>query len=110
VDILLLCIIAMVCGVESVEDIHFFGETHLNWLKDYLALPNGIPGADTILRVLVRIDLKKFEECFLSWTRGYFKERVRPGSVIAIDGKTVRGSAGEGRGGNSHPSGERLGR
>ncbi|MDR2479912.1 MAG: transposase family protein, partial [Treponema sp.] len=27
VDILLLCIIATVCGVESVEDIHFFGET-----------------------------------------------------------------------------------
>jgi hypothetical protein len=43
VDILLLCIIAMVCGVESVEDINFFGETHRNWLKDYLFLPNGIP-------------------------------------------------------------------
>jgi hypothetical protein len=28
VDILLLCIIAMVCRVESVEDIAFFGETH----------------------------------------------------------------------------------
>ncbi|MDR2482173.1 MAG: transposase family protein [Treponema sp.] len=44
-DILLLCIIAMVCGVESVEDIHFFGETHLNWLKDCLFLPHGIPTA-----------------------------------------------------------------
>jgi hypothetical protein len=43
VDILLLCIIAMVCGVESVEDIHFFGETRLNWLKDYLTLPHDIP-------------------------------------------------------------------
>jgi predicted transposase YbfD/YdcC len=29
----------------------------------------------------------------LNWTRGYFWERVQPGSVIAIDGKTVRGSA-----------------
>jgi predicted transposase YbfD/YdcC len=95
VDILLLCIIAMVCGVESVEDITFFGETHLNWLKQYLALPNGIPSADTILRVLARIDSKKFEECFLSWTRGYFQERVKPGSVIAIDGRTARGSASD---------------
>jgi hypothetical protein len=40
----------MVCGVESVEDIHFFGETHLDWLKNYLFLPNGIPSADTICR------------------------------------------------------------
>jgi predicted transposase YbfD/YdcC len=92
-DILLLCIIAMVCRVESVEDIAFFGITHIKWLKQYLALPHGIPSADTILRVLGRIDHNKFEECFLAWTRGYFRERARPGSVIAIDGKTVRGSA-----------------
>ncbi|MDR2177143.1 MAG: ISAs1 family transposase, partial [Treponema sp.] len=92
VDILLLCIIAMVCGVESVEDMVFFGETHQGWLKKYLGLPNGIPSADTILRVLGRIDHRKFEACFLSWTRGYFRERAGAGSVIAIDGKTVRGS------------------
>jgi hypothetical protein len=92
VDILLLCIIAMTCGVESVEDMVFFGETHQGWLKKYLALPNGIPSADTILRVLGRIDHRKFEACFLSWTRGYFREWAGAGSVIAIDGKTVRGS------------------
>ena len=95
VDILLLCIIAMVCGVQSVEDIVFFGITHIKWLKQYLALPNGIPSADTILRVLGRIDHAKFETCFLDWTRGYFRQRLEPGSVIAIDGKTVRGSATE---------------
>jgi predicted transposase YbfD/YdcC len=94
-DILLLCIVAMVCGVESVEDINFFGITHIQWLKQYLVLPHGIPSADTILRVLARIDHTKFEECFANWTRGYFKELVQPGSVIAIDGKTVRGSNSE---------------
>ena len=92
-DILLLCIIAMVCGVECIEDITFFGITHMQWLKQYLALPNGIPSADTILRVLARINHTKFEECFLNWTRGYFREQVQPGYGIAIDGKTVRGSA-----------------
>jgi hypothetical protein len=97
VAILLLCIIAMVCGVESVEDIVFLEETHSAWLKQYLKLPNGIPSADTILRVLGRIDHRKFEECFRSWTQGYFKERMRADSVIAVDGKTVRGNAGDGR-------------
>jgi hypothetical protein len=88
-------IIAMVCGVESVEGINFFGITRLQWLKQYLILPHGIPSADTILRVLARIGHTKFEECFANWTHGYFKERARPGPVIAIDGKTVRGSASE---------------
>jgi hypothetical protein len=97
VDILLLCIIALVCGVENVEDIVFFWETHQAWLKKYLALPNGIPSGDTILRVLGRIDHRKFEACFLSWIRGYFKEKVSAGSVIAVDGKTVRGSASDER-------------
>jgi hypothetical protein len=92
-EILLLCIIAMVCGIEDVENITFFGITHIEWLKKHLILPNGIPSADTILRILGRINHKKFEECFLNWTRGYFRERAEPGSIIAIDGKTVRGSA-----------------
>jgi predicted transposase YbfD/YdcC len=83
--------------MENVEDIVFFGETHEDWLRKYLALPNGIPSADTILRVLSRIDRRKFEGCFLSWTCGYFRERVHAGSVIAVDGKTVRGSACEER-------------
>ena len=42
-DILLLRIIAMVCGAEFVEDIACFGETHIRWLKNHLVLPNNIP-------------------------------------------------------------------
>jgi hypothetical protein len=48
VDILPLCIIAMICGVENVENIVFFGETREDWLQKYPALPHGIPGAETI--------------------------------------------------------------
>jgi hypothetical protein len=94
-DILLLCIIAAVCGVESVEDISFFGITRIQWLKQYLVLPHGIPSADTILRVLARIGRTKFEEIFTNWARGHFTERAQLGPVIAVDGKTIRGSAGE---------------
>jgi hypothetical protein len=31
-DMLLLCIIAMICGMESVEDIAFFGISLISWL------------------------------------------------------------------------------
>jgi hypothetical protein len=57
-----------------------------------MKLPNGISSAGTILRVLGRIDQRKVEKCFRSRTRGCFKERMRTGSVTALDGKTVRGS------------------
>jgi hypothetical protein len=39
VDILLLCIIAIVCGVESVEDMVFFGKTHLTVPQTCESLP-----------------------------------------------------------------------
>jgi hypothetical protein len=84
VDILRLCIIAMVCGVEDIENIAFFGITHIQWLKNYLVLPQGIPRADPILRVLARIDREQFESCFMDWTRGYFKERAGAGTDMEV--------------------------
>jgi hypothetical protein len=66
VDILLLCIIALVCGVEDIENITFFGITRLSWLNQYLALPNGIPSADTIRRLLARMTAKSSR--LVSWT------------------------------------------
>ena len=90
-DILLLCIIGMVCGQTDVESIVFWAELEESWLKKYLKLPHGIPSADTILRVLRQIDSKRFAECLTSWVGGYFQQH-RDGSIIAIDGKTVRKS------------------
>jgi hypothetical protein len=44
VDILLLCIIAMVCGVEDIENIAFFGVTHLSQLNSTWPCPTASPG------------------------------------------------------------------
>jgi hypothetical protein len=43
VDILLLCIIAMVCGVESVEDMVFSGKPTRDGSKSIWACPTGYP-------------------------------------------------------------------
>lgn len=40
-------------------------------------------------RVFARIDPKQFEECFLTWVRGVTDKIT---GVVAIDGKTLRGS------------------
>jgi len=53
-----------------------------------LALPNGIPCADTFRRVFERIDPKAFEQCFQRWVT--LVERLGA-QVIPIDGKTLKG-------------------
>ena len=47
-DILLLTICAVISGAEGWEDIEDFGETHLDFLKQYGDFENGIPVHDTI--------------------------------------------------------------
>ena len=42
-DILLLTICAVISGAEGWEDIEDFGETHLDFLKQYGDFENGIP-------------------------------------------------------------------
>ncbi len=45
-DILLLTICAVISGAEGWEDIEDFGETHLDFLKQYGDFENGIPVHD----------------------------------------------------------------
>ncbi len=89
-DILLLTICAVISGAEGWEDVQDFGETHLDFLKLYGDFEHGIPVHDTIARVVSCINPKKFHECFINWMQDCHTSE--DGSVIAIDGKTLRGS------------------
>ncbi len=88
--ILLLTIFAVISGAESWEDIEDFGETHLDFLKQYGDFENGIPVHDTIARVVSCISPAKFHECFINWMRDCHSSDDK--DVIAIDGKTLRHS------------------
>ena len=66
-DILLLTLIAVLCRVEGYEDIELFGKTKIDFLRQIMELPNGIPSHDTIERLLKRIDSKAFEDKFIQW-------------------------------------------
>ncbi len=59
-------------------------------MKQFLALPNGIPSHDTFGRVFARLDPQEFERCFLDWIRAVAKRTQR--QLVAIDGKKLRRS------------------
>jgi len=90
VDILIIALCATICGVEGWEEIEIFAEEREDWFKGFLVLPNGIPSHDTMYRVFSRIDPKEFNQALLRWTAGLCQSLE--GKVVAIDGKTLRGS------------------
>jgi predicted transposase YbfD/YdcC len=95
-DVVLLAIIAAICGCESWETIEEFGKSKKEFLKNYLKIPNGIPSHDTIERLFKRIDSKAFAKSFKDWTDAM---RTKwEGDLLNIDGKTIRGSKDEGNG------------
>src|SRR6266496_1604184 len=90
VDMISIAICGVLCGAEGWEDIEEFGQSKESWLRQFLELPCGIPSHDTFRRVFSLLDAKAFQERFARWVGRVFS--VERGQVIAIDGKTVRGS------------------
>ena len=91
IDIIVLSIIAVLCGAESWNSIELFGKSKKDFLSKILKLPNGIPSHDTINRVFSLINPGKFEQLFAQWVQS-FRDTKISGEVIAVDGKTMRGS------------------
>lgn len=90
IDIIGITICAVLCGADSWVDIENYGNAKLEWLKQFLALPNGIPSHDTFSRVFARLEPEPLQQCFLNWI-GAVSE-LCSGQIIAIDGKSLRHS------------------
>ena len=96
VDVLVLALCAVMAGADGWDDIEDWGLENEPMLRQYLRLRNGIPGHDTIRRVFEVLKPKEVERRFADWVN-----HVGPalkGRVIAIDGKSVRGSGSVVRG------------
>ena len=90
VDILVIALCAVICGADTWVEMEAYGKAKYDWLKEFLALPNGIPSHDTFARVLARLKPEEFQRCFLHWIRAV--SDLTHGEVVAIDGKTLRRS------------------
>ena len=89
-DILFIVICATLCSMEGWEEMEDFANERKAWLKQFITLANGVPSHDTLRRVFSKLDPCVFQRCFICWVDGL--ESKIDGQVIAIDGKTVRGS------------------
>lgn len=89
-DIVAISIFAVVCGADSWVAVATFGRAKEAWLRGFLALPNGIPSHDTFGRVFALLDPEAFAQGFSRWVATL--RTMLPHEIIAIDGKTLRGS------------------
>jgi predicted transposase YbfD/YdcC len=89
-EMIVIAIAAVMCGADGWVAVAQFGRSKETWLKEFLALPNGIPSHDTFGRVFSLLQPEAFEDCFRSWVASI--REVIPGEIIAVDGKTLRRS------------------
>ncbi len=89
-DILILCVIAVICGAEGWQDIEEFGRSRLDWLRQFGDFEHGIPVDDTLARVISSLHPQAFQQCFIQWMQA--AHDITAGQIVAIDGKTVKRS------------------
>src|SRR5687767_8541945 len=64
-----------------------------DWLQTVLPLANGLPSRDCIRRVLLALKPEAFQACFRAWVADALPpDPTGPRRLVAIDGKTCRGS------------------
>ena len=89
-DIVIIAILAVICGAEGWTDVEEFGKAKAEWLHKFLELPHGIPSHDTFRTVFMRLDAQEFQQCFINWVQAI--HTLTQGQVIALDGKCLRGT------------------
>jgi predicted transposase YbfD/YdcC len=91
IDIVVIAICAVIADCDDWSDIAQFAQKREKWFRRFLSLPGGIPAHDTFERVFAALDPRAFQRCCVAWLHAA-ADGLGLGH-IAIDGKTLRGSA-----------------
>jgi predicted transposase YbfD/YdcC len=89
-DIFILALCSILGGANGWADVERFGKAKLDFFRQFLPLPNGIPSHDTFGRVFARLDPAGLSQCIHRWLTAFRATVDR--ELVAIDGKTLRGS------------------
>jgi predicted transposase YbfD/YdcC len=93
IDIVVIAVCGLVCGCDGPTAIRRWATNRADWLKGFLALPNGIPSRDCIRNLLMALRPEAFQKCFRDWIAdAVVTDEGSPARLVAIDGKTLRRS------------------
>lgn len=90
INFIVIAICAVICGADDFVAIADFARVRKPWFARFLDLSKGIPSHDRFNAIFAAIKPAEFERCLLSWITSLHE--VTQGQVIAVDGKTLRGS------------------
>lgn len=88
-EVLLTVLVGLLCRAEDFDEIEDVCTELVDWLRRFLPFEHGIAPAQTLKRTLARLAPRQLETAFAGWVKSL---AGRIGGVVAIDGKTVRGS------------------
>jgi len=98
-DIIVIAVCGILCNCDGPTAIHRWAVNRAAWLDKILELPNGIPSRDCIRRLLIALKPQAFQDCFQNWiVNAITADDTKPDRLVAIDGKTCRGSHDAGKG------------
>jgi predicted transposase YbfD/YdcC len=98
VDVLVVGFCGVLCGCEDFVELETFGRKKAGFFRRFLELPEGIPSHDTFRRVFQAVCPETLQRCLLQWLQGVRQAAPAAGTVIAIDGKTLRRTFDRARG------------
>ena len=89
-DILVIAILAVVCGCDDFPGIVEYALDEEEWLKTFLRLPHGIPSLSTFRRLFAALRPRVLQEVMQRWSHQL--AGTLQGKQINLDGKTLRRS------------------
>ena len=102
-SVLVISLMAVLAGADGPTAIRQWAESKADLLLRTLPLPHGLPSKDVFRRVLMAVQPEAFQACFVNWLNalrsnaggrqsGGGETETFDREVMAIDGKTLRGS------------------
>jgi predicted transposase YbfD/YdcC len=101
VSVVTISLMAVLAGADGPTAIRKWAESKRKMLLKCLPLPNGLPSKDVYRRVLMSLRPESFQQCFVSWLaclRSASGDTQDGPPILAVDGKTMRGSYDRSRG------------
>ena len=84
-EVLIISILAILCGAEYFTEMELFGREKKAWLRKFLKLEHGIPSHDTFRDVYSALEPEAIMKLFARWVET-IRQKIS-GEIVALDGK-----------------------